>query len=75
VLDAWVMRRLQTCRAADLGGIFDVESMALRGSAAEIRLWSAAGAALERAGTRPHARAYVPIHHAATGMAVMHWES
>jgi protocatechuate 4,5-dioxygenase beta chain len=74
VLDRWVLRRIVTRRAADLGGIFDVESMTLRGSAREIRLWAAAGCAAERAGATPRVIDYLPIHHAAAGAAFLHWE-
>lgn len=75
VLDAWVLSRLNTCRAAELGRIFDVQSQALRGSAQEIRLWIAAGAAAETAGLRPRVDDYIPLHHAAAGIGFLHWGS
>lgn len=74
VLDRWVLRRLVTRRAAELGGIFDVESMTLRGSAREIRLWAAAGSAAERVDATPRVIDYLPLHHAAAGAAFLHWE-
>jgi hypothetical protein len=73
VLDTWVLGRLNTGRSAQLGRIFDVRSQLLRGSAQEIRLWTAAGAACEWAGLRPHADEYIPLHHAAAGIGFMHW--
>jgi protocatechuate 4,5-dioxygenase beta chain len=75
VLDTWVLGRLNTGRSAHLGRIFDVRSQMLRGSAEEIRLWAAAGAACEWAGLRPHADEYIPLHHAAAGIGFMHWRS
>jgi protocatechuate 4,5-dioxygenase beta chain len=75
VLDTWVLARLRTGRSADLGRIFDVQSQTLRGSTREIRLWSAAGGACERAGLRAFADEYVPMHHAAAGIGFMHWRS
>jgi len=75
VLDTWVLGRLNTGRSAQLGRIFDVRSQMLRGSAQEIRLWAAAGAACEWAGLRPHADEYIPLHHAAAGIGFMHWRS
>lgn len=74
VLDTWVLARLRTGRSADLGRIFDIESQTLRGAARELRLWIAAGAALEHAGARAAIDDYIPFHHAAVGTAFMHWE-
>jgi Catalytic LigB subunit of aromatic ring-opening dioxygenase len=75
VLDTWVLRRLTTGRAVDLGSIFEVASMALAGSTAEIRLWAATGSAMERNGARAHLGYYQPLYHAAVGTAFMHWEA
>jgi protocatechuate 4,5-dioxygenase beta chain len=75
VLDRWVLARLRFGRSADLGPIFDVRSQTLRGSAGEIRLWAAAGAACEAAGLRASDDGYAPLHHAAAGTAFMHWRS
>lgn len=75
VLDTWVLGRLNTARSAQVGRIFDVRSQMLRGSAGEIRLWAAAGAACERAGLRPHADEYIALHHAAAGIGFMHWRN
>jgi protocatechuate 4,5-dioxygenase beta chain len=73
VLDAWVLARLRFGRSCDLAPIFDVRSQSLRGSTREIRLWTAAGAACEAAGLRAHDGGYLALHHAAVGIAFMHW--
>jgi hypothetical protein len=75
VLDTWVLSRLRTGRSADLRRIFEVRSQLMRGSAHEIRLWIAAGAAAEAAGLRAHADEYIPLHHAAAGIGFMHWRN
>ncbi len=75
VLDAWVLERLRTGRASDLGSIFEVESQSLRGATSEIRLWAAAGAACEAAGLRAVTDEYIPLHHAAAGIGFMHWRN
>jgi Catalytic LigB subunit of aromatic ring-opening dioxygenase len=75
VLDTWVLDRLSSNRAADLGRIFDVQTQAMRGSSHELRLWIAAGAACEAAGLRPRVGEYIPLHHAAAGIGFMHWRS
>jgi hypothetical protein len=72
-LDRWVLSRLSTGRSAELGSLFAMESVTLRGSTREIRLWAAAGAALESLGARGHVVDYLPFHHAAVGTAFMHW--
>jgi len=74
VLDRWIIGRLATGRSHDIGAIFDVESQTLAGTTAEVRLWIAAGAAMERSGARGRLAAYLPLHHAAVGTAFMHWE-
>jgi protocatechuate 4,5-dioxygenase beta chain len=74
VLDQWVLGRLTTRRSADIGRIFEVDSMTLHGSTREIRLWSAAGGAMESVGATPHVVDYLPFHHAAAGVGFMHWE-
>jgi hypothetical protein len=73
VLDRWLLARLATGRSCDLGAIFDIESQGLRGATGEVRLWIAAGAAMEHAGTLGRLAAYIPLHHAAVGTAFMHW--
>lgn len=74
VLDRWVLGRLLTARSADLGGMFDMDSLALRGSTQQIRLWNAAGAAAETAGLRAELLEYIPFHHSTVGCAFMIWE-
>jgi hypothetical protein len=73
VLDNWVLARLSTQRASDVGRIFDVVSQTMRGSTREIRLWAAAGSACETAAMRPTLDDYFPLHHAAAGIGFMHW--
>jgi hypothetical protein len=73
VLDRWILARLATGRSSDLGTIFDIESQGLHGSTGEVRLWIAAGAAMEQAGAAGRLAAYIPLHHAAAGTAFMHW--
>jgi hypothetical protein len=74
VLDRWVIGRLQTRRSADLGGLFDMDSLTLRGTTQEIRLWNVLGSAMERAQTRPRLIDYLPFHHSSVGCAFMTWE-
>ena len=74
VLDRWVLERLITGRSADLARIYEVESLTLRGSTREVRLWMLVGAAMEHAGARGRLDDYLPFHHAAGGTAFMHWE-
>jgi protocatechuate 4,5-dioxygenase beta chain len=73
VLDRWILARLATGRSHDLGTIFDIESQGLRGATGEVRLWIAAGAAMEQAGYAGRLATYIPLHHAAVGTAFMHW--
>ena len=75
VLDTWVLERLRTGRSHHLARMFEVESLTLRGSTREIRLWAAAGAAMEHVNARAHLIDYMPLHHAATGTAFMTWEN
>lgn len=75
VLDRWVLRELTMGRAESLSRMFDVASDTLRGSSREIRLWIAAAAALQHAGLRAHLDWYVPLHHAACGVAFMNWRA
>ena len=75
VLDTWVLDRLRTGRSHHLARIFEVESLTLRGSTREVRLWAAAGAAMERVHARAHLIDYMPLHHAAAGTAFMTWEN
>lgn len=74
-LDRWVLDRLLTRRSAEIGRIFDMESLTLRGSSREIRLWAAAGAAMEQVGAEPTILDYIPFHHAAVGTGFMHWRT
>ncbi|QIB64914.1 DODA-type extradiol aromatic ring-opening family dioxygenase [Kineobactrum salinum] len=73
VLDNWVLARLTQGRSAEIAGIWRARSRTLLGSSAEIRLWAAAGAALESTGRRAEIIDYMPFHHAATGVATVIW--
>lgn len=74
VLDRWVFSRLRTGRSADLGQMFEMDSLTLRGATQEIRLWNAVGAAMETAAARPRLVDYIPFHHSGVGCAFMTWE-
>jgi hypothetical protein len=74
-LDRWVADRLLTGRSAEIGRIFDVESLTLRGSSREFRLWAAAGAAMEAVHAETDLIDYFPFHHAAIGTGFMHWRT
>lgn len=73
-LDQWVLRQLETVRATKLAPMFDIESQALRGNSAEIRLWLAAAAAMEAAGALPGRPSYACLHAAAAGLGFLCWE-
>lgn len=74
VLDEWVLGRLRTGRAGEIGPIFNVDSQTLRGSSRELRLWCAAGSAAQDAGLQARVLDYIPFHHAAAGTAICVWE-
>ncbi|WP_428568140.1 hypothetical protein [Ramlibacter sp.] len=74
-LDRWVLRRLETGRSAKVASMFDVQSNALRGNSAELRLWLAAAAAMEQAGGAGRTIDYFPLHAAATGVGFFTWET
>lgn len=74
VLDRWAIGRLQTGRAAQIGRVFEMESLSLLGATQELRLWAAVGAAMERAGARAKLVDYFPLHHAGVGCGFMLWE-
>ena len=71
-LDHWVLRQLETGRSARLAPIFDVESNALRGNSAELRLWLAAAMESQRGVARPIS--YHSIHAAVAGTGFFMWE-
>ncbi|MBB5708230.1 hypothetical protein [Sphingopyxis panaciterrulae] len=75
VLDRWVLTRLVRGQSRDIAGIWDARSRTLQGNSAEIRLWTVAGAALEESGCRARLIDYMPVHHGATGMGFMAWET
>ena len=74
-LDQWALRRLETSRTALLTPLFDGQSTALRGHAAELRLWLAAGGAMETVSAAGKSMAYLPLHAAAAGIGFFRWET
>jgi Catalytic LigB subunit of aromatic ring-opening dioxygenase len=74
VLDKWVLTRIQRSQSADVAQMWNVRSRTLHGTSAEIRLWSVAATALELVGCRARILDYMPIRHAACGVAFVTWE-
>ncbi len=74
-LDRWVLRRLATGRSVEVARVFEVDSHSLRGSAAEMKLWVGAAAAMEEQGARAEILEYLPLHHAAVGAGFAIWEA
>lgn len=74
VLDQWVLSRLVRSQSEQIARIWAARSRTLQGSSAEIRLWMIAAAALEQANCRARVVDYMPMHHAATGIAFVAWE-
>ncbi len=76
VFDHWVLTRIERGHSADLARVWDVASRTLLGGGtAEVRLWTTAAAALEHSNCRARVLDYMPIHHAAAGVAFVTWES
>ncbi len=75
VFDSWVLGRLERGRSVDLARVWDVPSRNLLGGSSEVRLWMIAAAALEDAGCRARVHDYMPVHHAAAGLAFVTWEN
>jgi hypothetical protein len=75
VFDQWVLARIARGRSEDLVRVWDVPSRNLLGGTTEVRLWMLAAAALEQAGCRAHVHDYMPIYHAAAGVAFVSWEN
>jgi len=71
--DRWVLDMLSRGKGRALEGIFDLESDALRGGAAEVRLWTVVAGACEAAGRRARVVDYIPSYHAATGLGFAFW--
>jgi hypothetical protein len=76
VFDKWALTRIERGRSADLARVWDVASRTLHGgSTVEMRLWTAAAASLEHSNCRARVIDYMPIHHAAAGVAFVTWEN
>lgn len=74
ILDNWVLRQLERGGPSRIAPMFDVESNALRGSSAQIRLWLAVASAAKACGGKGKTIAYLPLHAAATGLGFFRWE-
>jgi protocatechuate 4,5-dioxygenase beta chain len=74
MLDEWVLSRLRTGRSSQIGPIFKMDSLTLRGSTRELRLWCAVGAAMEQTQTSYRTIDYIPLHHSAVGTGFATWE-
>lgn len=74
VFDAWVLARLERGQSIDLARVWDVPSRNLLSGTTEVRLWMIGAAALEDAGCRARIHDYMPVHHAAAGLAFVTWE-
>lgn len=75
VFDAWVLARIERGQAEDLVRVWDVPSRNLLSGTSEVRLWMIGAAALEAAGCRARVHDYLPVHHAAAGIAFASWEN
>jgi protocatechuate 4,5-dioxygenase beta chain len=72
-LDRWVLDHLARRKGRDLQGMFDLESDALRGGAAHVRMWTAVAGACESLGARAEILDYIPACMAATGLGFATW--
>jgi aromatic ring-opening dioxygenase catalytic subunit (LigB family) len=72
-LDRFVLERYRRGRSADLQSMFDVESDAMNGGGAQIRLWNAVAAAAEAQGTRAEIVDYIPSFSIAAGVGFAYW--
>lgn len=74
VLDQWVLARLARGQSGEMARMWNARSRTLMGNSAELRLWTVAAAALEQAACNARVIDYMPVHHAATGVAFVAWE-
>lgn len=72
-LDEWVLEQLSRGRGSALQRMFDVESDALRGGAAQVRLWAIVAGACEALGSKAMVVDYIPSYAAATGIGFAYW--
>lgn len=72
-LDRWVLDQLARGRGTAVKGMFDLESDALRGGAAHVRLWTAVAGACESLGAKAEVVDYFPSYTAATGLGFVQW--
>ncbi|MBA2933572.1 hypothetical protein HZF05_05625 [Sphingomonas sp. CGMCC 1.13654] len=75
VLDQWMLTRLVRGQSREIATIWAARSRTLEGGSGELRLWTLAAAAFEEAGCRARVIDYLPVHHAAAGIAFVRWES
>ena len=72
-LDEWVLNKLGRSKVQDLKPMFDLESDALRGGSAQVRLWIIVAAAFESLGVAATVFDYFPSYSAATGIGFAGW--
>tara|TARA_R110000782_G_scaffold78276_10_gene155782 strand:- start:16934 stop:17854 length:921 start_codon:yes stop_codon:yes gene_type:complete len=75
VFDRWVLARIERGKSEDLARVWDVPSQNLLAGTKEVRLWTVAAAALDHSNCRATVHDYMPIHHAAAGVAFVTWEN
>jgi len=72
-LDRWVLDHLSRGKATELQSMFDVDSDALRGGTAQIRLWLIVAGACEARHARAVTVDYIPAFTMAAGIAFAYW--
>lgn len=72
-LDEWLLDQVARGRGAALQRLFDVESDALRGGAAQARLWAIVAGACEAQRSKAVVLDYIPSYAAATGIGFAYW--
>jgi len=73
-LDQWVLEQLARGKGSRLKAMFNLDSDALCGGAAEVRLWIVTGAACEALKAGATVVDYLPAYTAATGIGFAYWQ-
>jgi len=71
--DRWALEQLSRGRGSALCPMFDLESDAIQGGAAHLRLWITVAAACEALGSKAQVVDYFPCYSAATGLGFAYW--
>ncbi len=71
--DEWALDRFARGKGTALGPIFDMESDALRGGSAELRLWTIVAGACEARGSKAVVVDYFPSFTAGAGIGFAYW--